>query len=191
MKVIFDFDKTLTEKDTLFGFYKQVDGNNKLFTLKRIILLLFAFSFKLNIISNDMLKKIGVFMFLKGKTKREITMASIDYAKSIPLNNIYEKHYLSFLPQERMIVSASFEEYLQHIFPNEIIIGSKLSFDSNKVSGIEINLYGYKKKHKLAQMGINSIQLFYTDSYADKPLMEISKKVLLVERKSITILKNY
>jgi hypothetical protein len=54
--IVFDFDKTLTKKDTLFGFYKFVSVNNLSFKFKRLILLFFSILYKLRIIKNNQLK---------------------------------------------------------------------------------------------------------------------------------------
>ena len=69
MIIVFDFDKTLTFKDTLFGFYKIVNKNSSIFLIKRLLLLIGAFLYKFKIIDNDSLKSFGIFLFLKGKDK--------------------------------------------------------------------------------------------------------------------------
>jgi phosphoserine phosphatase len=82
MIAVFDFDRTLINKDSLFGFYKLMDGENRFFRLKRYILLIAAVAYKLKLFSNTSLKKIGVYLFLKGKSKSEIDLRSAEYART-------------------------------------------------------------------------------------------------------------
>ena len=36
---VFDFDKTLTNQDTLFGFYREANKGDSTFMLKRLVLI--------------------------------------------------------------------------------------------------------------------------------------------------------
>ena len=65
---VFDFDKTLTTFDTIYGFYNELNKKNLLIprTIKRLILLIASILYKIRIINNDFLKSIGVWLFLKG-----------------------------------------------------------------------------------------------------------------------------
>jgi phosphoserine phosphatase len=189
-KVVFDFDKTLTDKDTLFGFYKQVDGNNSLFFLKRILLLFFAVIYKTSLISNDTLKKVGVLIFLKGKTKEIIEISSIEYAKTISFNAVYRDYFLNYPIAKRLIISASFEDYLLPLLPGEQIMGSKLKFHLGKVIGLQENMYGKTKQIALLRTGYKSIDALYTDSFSDRPLMEVAKSVFLVKNQSVKVIKS-
>ena len=179
--VVFDFDKTLTYKDTLFGFYKEADGKNILFSFKRILLIFFAILLKVRLINNDQLKKIGISLFLRGKSKNEIHHIANQYVQKIELNKIYENIFLKVPKKERLIVTASFEEYLSLLFPTENIIGSKLSYDESKILGLGRNMYNEQKKNELLRLGISSIDFLYTDSDTDKPLMDLAKRVFIVQ----------
>ena len=187
--VVFDFDKTLTNEDTLFGFYKQVDGKNKLFLFKRILLLFFAILYKISFISNDTLKKIGIFIFLKGKTKEVVEISSIEYAKTISLNTVYKDFFQNYPIEQRLIISASFEDYLLPILPKEQVIGSKLKFHLGKVIGLKENMYGKRKQATLLRLGYTSIEALYTDSFSDLPLMDVAESVFLVKNQSVKVIK--
>lgn len=179
--VVFDFDKTLTNTDTLWGFYRQVDGNSPIFVLKRSLLFLSALLYKVRVISNTQLKRIGVGLFLKGKSRPCLEESAVDYARKIQLNGIYSNHFLSTQKEKRWIVSASFEIYLQAIFPNEKVIGSSLQFSEEKVYGLKKNMYGAQKKQALEERRIDKIECFFTDSYCDRPLMNIAKKTNIIK----------
>jgi len=179
--VVFDFDKTLTKKDTLFGFYREVDGKNPFFLFKHLILLSAAVLFKFRFINNDRLKKTGVRLFLMGKSRKKIMAAAQSYSKKIELNKIYREHYSNLAKEEKVILSASLEEYLKFLFPGEQVYASTLNYSNDRVKGLTRNLYGDRKKRLLNSFGIDKIICLYTDSYMDEPLMRISEKVFLVK----------
>lgn len=183
MTIVFDFDKTLTDRDTLFGFYKLTNKSGFSYLIKRVLLLIAAICYKLKIISNNKLKKIGVSLFLKGKDKSFIDEKGKLYASSINLNKIYYNDYLQYSISDRIVISASLIEYLKHIFPNERIFASSLKYsESMKVIGLEENLYAEQKRIFIKQKGIERIDTLYTDSYSDKALMDISNKIFLIEK---------
>jgi phosphoserine phosphatase len=179
--VVFDFDKTLTDTDTLWGFYREVDGNSPVFALKRSLLLLSAFLYKARVINNTQLKRVGVRLFLKGKSRDYLSERAVGYARKIQLNDIYTNHFLATPKEKRWIVSASFELYLQTLFPEEKVVGSSLRFNNEKVSGLEENMYGEKKRYALEERGIDKIECLFTDSYSDRPLMNIAKETNIIK----------
>jgi len=183
--VVFDFDKTLTDVDTLFGFYKEVDGNNRLFTLKRYGLLLGALAYKSRLISNNRLKSWGIQLFLAGKPKQQIERAAEKYAKKIKLNSIFENNYLLFSRAERWIISASLEVYLTQLFPNDKVVGSTLQYKNGVVVGLKTNMYGRQKASYLKSIGVEQIDQLFTDSFSDKPLMEMAREVVLVKNSQV------
>lgn len=188
--VVFDFDKTLTDKDTLFGFYRCASTDKKLvFVLKKYLLLVIALLYKAKLISNTTLKKTGVFLFLNGKSKEEITNAANVYAKSVGLNILYESVFLKIPREHRMIISASFTVYLKYIFPGENIFGSALKFTNNKVSGLELNMYGKAKLAVFKDSSSADIDAFYTDSYSDQPLIDIANEAYLVGKGRVKKIK--
>lgn len=187
--IVFDFDKTLTNYDTLFGFYRAANKRNIFFQLKRFLLLGAAVGSKLGLLSNHQLKKFGVYLFLKGKTQKEIEKAAKNYASKIKLNKIYSTDFISCPKQKRIIISASFEEYLKELIPGENIIGSRLAIYQKKVVGLERNMYGKEKPLALRQINVEKIACLYTDSYSDKPLMDMADQIYYVENGNKRIIK--
>lgn len=183
MIAVFDFDRTLINKDSLFGFYKIMDAENRFFTLKRYILLMAAVAYKLKLFSNTQLKKIGVLLFLKGKSKHEIDLRCAEYAKSLLLNDIYNSAFCTLKDKglDCIVVSAGYLEYLCHVLPKEKVYGSSLKYAGGKVVGVQENLYSKNKVDKLHKLGMERCEVLFTDSFADKPLMDIAKCVFLVK----------
>lgn len=182
--VIFDFDKTLTDRDTLFGFYRTVAGGDPLFLFKRILLIAAGVLYKTGLIKNRTLKRIGIYLFLKGKTRDELEIAARRYCEQIELNDIYLNHYQK-TDGEKWIVSASPEIYLRHLFRGDHVAGTTFTYNGNKVMGLETNMFGQEKKSFLGQKGITHIHKLYTDSITDKSLMDISEDVYIINQGQI------
>lgn len=178
--VVFDFDKTLTDKDTLVGFYRE-SSSGFMFRLKYPVLLISAILFKTGIISNDTLKRIGVGLFLKGYKKSDLQKIASRYSSKIKLNNIYHNEFLKYSPERVIIISASFEDYLKPLFPDYKVIGSTLKYDGSTLVGLSVNMYAERKKYWLNEQNIDRVDIFYTDSFTDRPVMDISNDVYLVE----------
>lgn len=187
--VAFDFDKTLTKKDTLFGFYKAAHGSGWLFELKRTVLLGLAVAYKFKALSNTSLKQAGIWLFLRGKGEQEIKEAAKKYALTIEWNTIYRNHFLSLPASQRVVVSASFEEYLRPLFPDSEFFGSKLRYEKGRVAGLERNLYGKTKVEVLKDCGYQSFAAVYSDSKVDTPLFGLGEKAYLVLGDQVTELE--
>lgn len=184
--IIFDFDKTLTVKDTIFGFYRSVSGNGVMFFLKRILFLFVAVFSKAKLVSNDSLKQFGAALFLNGHTENELKIKGIEYASGIEMNSVFENQFGQYPADRVIILSASFEEYLKPMFPEYRVAGTQILYDGKgEACGIRRNLFGKEKRNWLVEQGIEKISVLFTDSFSDKPLMEIADKVFLVEGSSV------
>jgi hypothetical protein len=105
--IVFDFDKTLTVKDTIFGFYRSVSGNGATFSVKRILFLAGAVLFKAKLFSNDSLKRLGAALFLHGYTEKELKAKGVEYASGIEMNGVFEGQFRQY-PAEPDHNSVSF-----------------------------------------------------------------------------------
>jgi phosphoserine phosphatase len=181
---VFDFDKTLTNKDTLFGYYRAVAGHDPFFLLKRILLIGAGALYKTGLINNRTLKRFGIYLFLKGKPRDELEIAAQRYCEHVELNNIYLNHYQK-TDGEKWIVSASPEIYLRHLFPGDHVAGTTFRYRGDKLAGLQINMFGEEKKKFLANNGITRIRELYTDSIADQSLIDISEHVYIVSHGQI------
>jgi phosphoserine phosphatase len=188
--VVFDFDKTLTYKDTLLGFF-VIAGRERAFFLPKLMFYLFSMvQAKTGLISNTKLKERGVALFLKNLSVEKIQKYAKAYSRHIVFNKLY--HSLQYAPNTHyIIVSASFEEYLRPLFPDFVeVIGSRLAYENDSVSGLEFNCYQKEKIKALSEKGIDSIDLLYTDSFSDYALAKIAKKIVIVEKDKVTECKS-
>jgi len=180
--IVFDFDKTLTQKDTIFGFYQNAAKSKRKFKILLPGYYLIAVLTKLGILSNTTLKKAGIRFFLKGYNIDALERIGKAYASSIKLNEIYYSHFLEYNTDEVIIMSASYDIYLKYLFPEYKVVASKIKYNNaGKVEGLDENIFGQQKLNWLLKNNIKIIDTLYTDSFSDKPLMSISKCTYLVK----------
>lgn len=178
--VVFDFDKTLTYRDTIMDFYRYCNPDG-LIPVKTLRLMFWAVLYKFRLISNDKLKQKGTRIFLSGIDEQELKKKGEAFSKRIVMNDIYENYFIRKYP-EAIIASASYSIYLRHLFQPENIIGTELAWDNkNRACGVLFNAYGSHKVEKLRERGINKINILFTDSFSDRPLMELADQVYLVK----------
>lgn len=176
--IVYDFDKTLTKKDTLFGFFRFNSKRNLSYIFKILIYIFLMVLTKFKIISNDRLKDLGIKLFLKNLTKEELDFKFENYGKTIEYNFLFKETNFE-TSDDIYIISASFEEYLKPIFSKNIkIIGSKINIEKNQ---LEFNCYAENKILALNNQEINHIDIFYTDSISDLPLAKLAKKIMLIK----------
>ena len=69
------------------------------------------------------------------------------------------------------------------------MLAAKLEYTNGVVSGLQQNAYGQQKVELLNKHGINRVDIFYTDSFSDGPVMDISTVVYLVKNNGIKKIK--
>jgi len=181
MIVVYDFDKTLTYKDTLLGFFLSFSKN----PLKLFIYFLAMVFAKFKIISNTSLKKLGVRLYLYGRSKDKVKKVAESYSKRIETNSVYRQMDFSC---DVFVVSASFEEYLLPLFPSGVkVVGSKLEYKNGRVCNIMLNCYGKNKKKLLNDREIVKIDRLFTDSYSDVDLAGMSSEICVVKNDSVKL----
>ena len=179
--VVFDFDKTLTYRDTLIGFFIIVGKNDFFFILKLFIYLFYMVLTKIKFISNDMLKTKGVSLFLKGRDVQTIKQKAIEYSEKILFNELFFSYDFNKSNDKIIIISASLQDYLLPLFPESVeVIGSKLKIEKGKVIALGSNCYSERKVDVLKDIGILEIDILYTDSLSDLPLANISSSITVV-----------
>lgn len=180
--IVFDFDKTLTYHDTLFGFLNLAASKNVLYPIKIVVYFIAMVLSSLKLITNSSLKSLGIRLFLKGKSFDEISDISEKYVSQIECNDLY-KEYNFETTDNIYIVSASFYAYLKPLFPDNVVIyASRLEFQNKHVFGLKDNCYEERKLQVLLEKGISHIDVLYTDSISDYPLVQISDKTVLVRK---------
>jgi len=185
--VVFDFDKTLTEKDTVLGFLLETTDKSFM-PARKMFFLFFAVLHKLGVIGNDRLKRAGIWLFLKNIPETAIREKATAYANTIRLNSIYDTEFVLKYPNA-IVATASYEDYVKPLCSDHMLLAAKLDYKDGKVSGLKQNAYGSQKVALLNAEGINKIDIFYTDSFNDQPLMNISSVVFLVKNNTIKKIK--
>jgi len=178
--IVFDFDKTLTYKDTLFGFFRFAAKKDLLYTCKIFLYILFMILAKFSFISNGKLKDIGIKLFLKDLNRNILNEKFHTYHNLIEFNKVYNN--LKYEDgNEYYIISASFEDYLRPIFPGFVtILGTKLKYYKDRAHALEFNCYKENKAKVIKDLNVQKIDVLYTDSYSDYPLAKISKQIVIV-----------
>jgi phosphoserine phosphatase len=178
--IVFDFDKTLTYSDTLFGFFTSASRKNCTYPLKIIIYFIAMILTKLKILCNKDLKHIGIILFLKGINQTQLQSVAVNYSKKIKLNKLYTD-FDFFSNNIIYIVSASFSNYIRPLFPENIkVFGSEILLKNDKVTGLSFNCFESNKSKTLIKKGVNEIDILFTDSYSDYSLAKMAKKIIII-----------
>jgi phosphoserine phosphatase len=135
-------------------------------------------SHKAKLISNDNLKRAGVALFLRGKSKEFLTKRGEEYSETVELNKVYYNEFLKY--RNPYVVSASFYEYLSPLLPNSNLICSKMQYTNDRASGLKINCHGKTKYQALRALRIEHVNKLYTDSISDLALAQVSEEINLV-----------
>lgn len=184
--VVFDFDKTLTLRDSNFGFFKFAGKQQQFFTIRLLIYFgLLAFR-KLKLLSNTKLKNLGLSLFLSKKSESDVLFISEEYAKTIQLNNCVKDILLSQHKTGARVViaTASLTTYVKPIFPEIEVAGSELVYTSKQMR-LKNHCNKQKKVECLNKMGIYKINVLFTDSISDLPLAKISDEIYLVKNNKL------
>lgn len=180
--VVFDFDRTLSKKDTNLAFFYFFAKKQKYGSLKLIIYFLYKIIQKFRVISNESLKNIGLSLFVRPLTYENYLELCKLFAKDIEINKEVNKRYDEYcLANENVIIlTASIKEYVEFLFPEAKVLGSEIIFNE-KGTYLSFHCYGENKLYALNKNNIFQIDDVYTDSLSDLPLVRISKKIFLVK----------
>ena len=180
---IFDFDGTLTKRDTLFDFLKKTQTNYYVGYLIFIPLFILA---KLKILEAGKVKEQFISYFLKGKTKTELQKLANFYfenskdlfrEKAIPYLENIKNH------QEKYMVSASLDIWLapfaEHF--NLKLICTKAKFSNDVFTGkYDGNNCNHQEKVKRIKENIqleNFDEIYiFGDTKGDLPMLKFATK---------------
>jgi HAD superfamily hydrolase (TIGR01490 family) len=183
---LFDFDGTLTSKDTFIEFLKFFKGPVK-FYCGMVILSPIIILYKLRMIKNWRAKEIMMNYFLAGVTILNF-QESCNRFSATRINNLIRAEALKKLifhrsrGDEVFIVSASPENWIR-VYGESIsvkVIATQLEVKNEKITGkiAGKNCYGPEKAQRI-QASINlkdfSTISAYGDSRGDKEMLELAK----------------
>lgn len=184
---LFDFDGTITNKDSMLGFVQFAIGKRNFF-LGLLYLLPILALYKLKFITNNTAKEKFLAYYFKGYAEDEFKKIAKEYSL-FHLDNIVKPSALEKINWHKhqghkvVVVSASIECWLQPwCGKNKLeLLATKLNFKNGKFTGYfeSKNCYGLEKvvriKEKYDLSAYSSIYA-YGDSSGDKEMLEIADK---------------
>lgn len=176
-----DFDKTLTNYDTFIPFLCYYSTQSIFKRLGLILIIGIAVALKLRLVSNDVYKLFAVKVMFRGDHYVNFEKRAREFSSRIELNALGQQ----MASRDRIIIlTASFKEYIEPLFPNAIIYGTELDIDDNGyIKGVTTNLYGHKKLLKYRENHNEKMTIFYSDSPSDLCMKDVSNEFKLVEVK--------
>jgi len=181
----FDFDGTITTKDTLLEFIKFYKGTGY-FYLGFLLYSPFLVAYKLKLIPNYVAKQKVLQFFFRGESIETFQKKCDDFSDSIlpklvRSKAIKEIEKLKAANAEIVVVSASAENWIRKWADNNELklIGTKLAVAGSKITGIidGKNCYGDEKVCRIEQH--YDLKLFkeiycYGDSGGDKAMLQLA-----------------
>jgi hypothetical protein len=185
--VVFDFDKTLIQNDSLTSLFLNISKKNPIYFLIFIALAIF---YKLGIITNASLKKTLFKLLIKDKNQIYELINTIIIFKNTMLLDILRFHLDK--GDLCIISSGTINEILEKYISDLNLIHPKLLLSSSFYYGSNnemkyYNNYGVNKIYGIRRLGYSHIDIFFTDNvYADLPLMSISSSVYKISNLKLT-----
>ena len=185
--ILFDFDGTITKKDSLIIFIKYVIGD--FYYYKGLLMLSpMLLAYKLKIISNNIAKEKLIAHFFNGWDKIEFQSIANNYSIE-KIEEIIRPSALERIKWHKqqghtvVIVSASVECWLKGWCENNNLelIGTKLEFRNDKLTGkfSTKNCYGIEKVNRIKEKyNLKNYEIIYAygDSKGDKEMLSIADK---------------
>jgi len=186
---VYDFDNTLYYGESSIDFSFFLIRNNKRIILWLPKIFWNLIIYKLCLVNRDKLEKtINDFLKIIIKDKDEF----LDLIKKFWVKNKKKLNtdIIKQIKPEDAIISAG-PYHLLDAIRNELgtsnLICSEIDLDKKLVTYLNFSSNKVKRYHET--YGDTSIDKFYTDSYNDKAMMDISDKVYLVKKGKIKCIK--
>lgn len=178
--VVFDFDGTLTNYDTLARFfYEQIKLQKRLWLYALLFVLKVSSKLKITSIAFEKETLLNV-LFRGNQTKMQL--AFCDFAMHIQTNELGNLPNLKLAEGARVIIlSASPTEYIKMVYPHCEVIGLEYEVTNNEIK-VTRHPYGEEKKRSLLNMGIKQIDEFYYDSKSDEAVLSLAVEGYKVNR---------
>lgn len=181
----FDFDGTITTKDTLLEIFKYRHGKTK-FYLGFLLNSPFLVAYKAGIISNQLAKERTLKHFFGGMKADDFNGFCEQFAREI-IPSLIRKKALKEIDQlkqagaEVVIVSASPENWLQPWCTtlNLPLLATQLEVNNNKITGKikGINCHGEEKARRIKEVyDLSAYKEIYCygDTSGDKPMLSLA-----------------
>lgn len=183
--VLFDFDGTLTKKDSLLHFLKFAVGNIR-FYIGMLRLAPILLQLKMKWISPQTAKENLLYYFLKDFSSAQLNLITAQYTiQKLPLilkKTAMEKlHWHQAQDHEIYLVSASAELWLEKWCKQEDIglIATELSFENDRFAGkfLSPNCNGQEKVNRIKkeiQLSKFNYIFAYGDTEGDQPMLALA-----------------
>ena len=184
----FDFDGTLTTRDTLIAFIRYACGTPRFlfgFLLHAPLLVLM----KLRLYSNGKAKQRVFSWFFKGMTIETFDALCQDFARTH--RHLLRPDTVRILEQalteraEVLIVSASIDNWVQPFFPSVTILGTQVEVIDGRLTGsfLTPNCYGQEKVRRILAIHPDRSAYHltaYGDSRGDRELLTFADEAHMV-----------
>lgn len=191
---VFDFDGTITTKDTLLEFIKYSCGLYK-FYIGILVFSPILFLMKLNIYPNYKAKQKFFSWFFKGKEYTEFVNLGKSFSSVI--NKLYRESTIKCLNTLRAegadiyVISASIEEWVSPYCSQlgvKKVICTKVDVKDGKLTGrfSTKNCYGKEKVNRLLEIEPNRSEYYlyaYGDSRGDKEMLEYADESVYIGKR--------
>jgi phosphatidylglycerophosphatase C len=187
---VFDFDKTLSKKDTTLPLVLFGAGPVQK-VLRWLLYVVLALVQKAGIIKVLDVKRLLFSFCFSGWKQQHWEKHTNEFAHTIRFLQLYQQTNWQNEQAQIYIVSASPYECIRPCFPENVtVLATQLSFKKGKYSGIASHLYGKAKRGALIDMGVKTITRFYSDSRSDAPLAGMAENIFLAKGNELIHCKN-
>jgi HAD superfamily hydrolase (TIGR01490 family) len=186
---LFDFDGTLTRRDTLLDFLRFSYGNRR-FILGLVSVSPYIVSFKLGLYPNWRAKERLLSFFLKGQSKAFLALQAQRYVDAVG-SGIFEENMLKRLRGHQdngdvvMIVSASPEDWIS-LFAKQLgvsFVSTQLATEDGVLTGriAGRNCYGAEKVVRIKErldISVFEKVFAYGDSRGDREMLALATPII-------------
>jgi len=184
--VLFDFDGTITDKDTLLEIAK-FSTNRATFLMKSLLLIPSIALMKVGIISNQKGKEIFLKKFFRGYSEQAFTEKCAEFAKD-EIPKLIRPLALARIEEEQRngnkvyIVSASPDTWIKPWAEEYAIevISTRLKFENDRLKGIDgINCNGEEKVRRIKEeIDLTDYQkvIAFGDTKGDLPMLALAEE---------------
>ena len=186
----FDFDGTLTTRDTLLEFIRFACGTTR-FLLGFLLYSPLLVLMKLRLYSNGKAKQKVFAHFFKGMTIEAFDALCQDFASTH--RHLLRPEVVSQLEQalsdgaEVLVVSASIDNWVQPFFPKVKVLGTQIEVIDGRLTGrfLTPNCYGKEKVERILALLPNRSEYHLTafgDSRGDREMLAFADDPHLVRK---------
>ncbi len=179
---VFDFDKTLTRRDTTLPLL--VYGCGPVVRCIRCVhYYLLAVAVKLGLMDHGNLKDKLFGRYFNGWTPERWQEHSSNFAETIEFSKLYYSIDWNDSTREIWVISASPASVIQCCFPETVkVLGSEMAFNSQGLEKLSVHMHGEAKQAALKRKGVNRIDCFFSDHYFDSSLAAMAREIYFVKR---------